>query len=676
MISTLDRREMHAVLSMLSKGEAKRSIAQELMSVVDEAYTAARGCDARVWDKISVNKQPIQADIENALAAFRSASPKQRRLVEQLANVITALECHDFESLSESTLLGNIAKARRAHSEIKFGSSKFPDGLDEAFDTLYAAIRSRTLALLASQNEATASVLKMYDDHVMQLKHAARTIGFDDVAFQLAAQLGDPDHEALANRLDGAIDHILLDEFQDTSPVQWQVLRPLAKQVTEYMVDSKAPIEEEHAERSFFCVGDKKQAIYGWRGGVAEIFDAVSSQLPGVGNDYLDTSYRSSSVVIEFVNNVFKKIDSHPKLGNTGSGNPSDQDFHRARALQRFAGDFPQHHTAKTDLAGYVRMETTHRKESDNLDPNFLRAAEIADQIHREAPDKEIGILTRSNSGVADVIRCLRDHQVEVSQEGGNPLTDSAAVELILSALMMSEHPGDKRWKFHTEHSPLAQIPDFGPDLVRDWVTDRGLAETVERLADSLADCCDDQDTIRLKQLVQLTIGYEANAVPRVRDFVQMVEQQRVERPQAAKIRVMTVHQSKGLEFDTVILPELEGAFARIDGQCIPKVAIPGDPPEAMTRYVSSKVWHYFPEAWQAAFGSRVAQATNEAICLLYVAITRARQAVHIVIRPPTKEAFENKHAGALVYHALPNKQQPNLPNKIMYESGNPHWYR
>ena len=71
---------------------------------------------------------------------------------------------------------------------------------------------------------------------------------------------------------------------------------------------------------------------------------------------------------------------------------------------------------------------------------------------------------------------------------------------------------------------------------------------------------------------MQLTIGYEANAAPRVRDFVQLVQQKRIERPQAAKIRVMTVHQSKGLEFDAVILPELEGAFARIDGRCIPKV--------------------------------------------------------------------------------------------------------
>ena len=83
-----------------------------------------------------------------------------------------------------------------------------------------------------------------------------------------------------------------------------------------------------------------------------------------------------------------------------------------------------------------------------------------------------------------------------------------------------------------------------------------------------------------------------------------------------------------------------------------------------------------FPKHWQAAFGSRVVQATGEAICLLYVAITRARQAVHLIVRPAGKASFENKHLGALVYHALPDQVAPNLPNQTLHESGDPDWYQ
>ena len=134
----------------LAKGKPRRSIAQELLAVVNEAYTSSRGCDPQVWEKIAVNKQPIQAEIDQALAAFQSASPKQKTLTAQLQNVIAALESHEFELLAESTLLANIASARRTQNEVKFGRSQFPDGLDEAFDTLYAAIR-RPYAGTASQ---------------------------------------------------------------------------------------------------------------------------------------------------------------------------------------------------------------------------------------------------------------------------------------------------------------------------------------------------------------------------------------------------------------------------------------------------------------------------------------------------------------------------------------------
>ena len=100
-------------------------------------------------------------------------------------------------------------------------------------------------------------------------------------------------------RLDNQIQHLLLDEFQDTSPVQWSIVRPFAKSVT----------ESEVGGRSFFCVGDMKQAIYGWRGGVAEIFDLVETQLDNLQpTEPLLKSFRSSPVVIEFVNEVFSKV--------------------------------------------------------------------------------------------------------------------------------------------------------------------------------------------------------------------------------------------------------------------------------------------------------------------------------------------------------------------------------
>ena len=190
-----------------------------------------------------------------------------------------------------------------------------------------------------------------------------------------------------------------------------------------------------------------------------------------------------------------------------------------------------------------------------------------------------------------------------------------------------------------------------------------------------LAPKCDPRETLRLKQLTHLAIAYELNAAPRLRDFVRLVREKRVERPQAAPVRVMTVHQAKGLEFDAVVLPELDVALSRQSGNCVADVRELGEPPDAITRYLSSKSWHFLPSNWQRAFGGQAAGSMTESLCLLYVAMTRARQALHIVIQPPKKQAFENRTAASLIYHALGCEDDPTEGSLTLFETGDPDWH-
>ncbi|MCO8123977.1 UvrD-helicase domain-containing protein [Stieleria sp. TO1_6] len=674
-VSMLDPGELATLLSMLSKGETKRSIVRELIQIVSGTYAVARQSDPSVWDQLDSPTRPDDQVLTAAAGTFRMSEPKQKTVRAKLDAMAEILETRQFNALIKETLIKNYVKAKRLGETTKLGRSVLPDGLDDALGALYAAVRSDTLSLLAAQNQATGQVLALYDGQITQLKQSLRTLGFSDIAVRLARQFSGVDHQSLGRRMDGAIDHVLLDEFQDTSPAQWQVLRPFAMRATDIAVD---PVSQPDAavKRSFFCVGDTKQAIYGWRGGVAEIFEAVSEEIPSVHSVEQNKSFRSSPVIMDVVNRIFKNLKRHALTDAASDGNDADKATYQAKAILNFSARFPTHIAEKQSLAGYVRMESCRkvdsRESADKAQACYELAAQRIAELHHQAKRRSIGVLTRTNKGVATLIYLLENLGVDVSQEGGNPLVDSAAVELILSALMMSEHPADGRWKFHVDHSPLAQVDGMSADYVRDLVTEVGIARAVHQLAGFIAPVCDARDTTRLKQLVQLATTYESGATGRLRDFVRMVREKRVERPQAAAVRVMTVHQSKGLEFDAVFLPELDGRLSGQPPLCIADSPKLSEPPTAASRFLSGEAWHFFDPQWRAAFGADAASKMTESMCLLYVAITRARQALYLVVQPCKPD---DKKSSALIHAALGNETDLAAGETVLFETGNPNWF-
>lgn len=713
MIDVLESSEIETLISMLGRGDVKRNIAREIIQVVESTYELARQGSIEAWDSFSVPSRPESKMITAAAGTFRMAELKQKSLCSLLEKMADHLDARDFGPLVEQTLIKNIHKSRVSHEEVKYGRSKFPPELDPEFDVLYQSVQSESLSLLRSQNQATGSVTAHYEGSINEVKQAQRAFAFSDIAVRLANVFRDLQAETIQDRLDSKINHLLLDEFQDTAPVQWQVLKVIAQSVVnepskDVPGDSGSagsPTDfDPRRSQSFFCVGDTKQAIYGWRGGVAEIFDAVDRQIEGIVSRSQDQSYRSSRIVLDAVTDAFQNLPRHPMAESPEENDPSDRAAYEAVALQEFARKFPAH-TAAKELPGYVRFATgpllPPKEDPDDPKAKPIKpsAKEItsalmdaaAEQIHslnRAAPHLTIGVLTRTNATVAMLIDRLESLGVDVSAEGGNPLTDSVPVRWVMSALMMTEHPGDGRWRFHIAHSPLADhLPlgdtdraDAAATQLRRMIEDEGLAATVMFLTDALRPVCDSRDQVRLQQLIELTTLYRHTARSRLRDFVDLVTVKRVQRPRAAAVRVMTVHQSKGLEFDAVFLPELHKELIGRPPQCIADFPDLGEPPIGMSRSVSEKQWHFLPERWQRTFGANVQSRVTEALCLLYVAMTRARQGLYILTPPSTKRDFATKNAASLLYHAWRQSSphsdaDPTAGDTVLYESGNDEWY-
>jgi hypothetical protein len=262
-------------------------------------------------------------------------------------------------------------------------------------------------------------------------------------------------------------------------------------------------------------------------------------------------------------------------------------------------------------------------------------------------------------------------------------VTDCAPVSVIMSLLHLADHPGDTAARYHVQTSPLGAIVGL-TDLddaaaervalkVRRALLEHGYGPTLNQWAAKLAPVCSRRDVMRLNQLVELGHQYEADATVRPSHFVQYVAAQRVADVTRADVRVMTVHQSKGLEFDIVVLPELEAKLG-LSGRepvVIERDALnPVGPPVRITRYPKDEL-RAMDRTLEAMHAQTASNAVRESLCVLYVAMTRAKHALHMII-PPAK-SIGASFAGIL--HGALNPTAAATGEAMLFEAGDAKWY-
>ena len=182
--------------------------------------------------------------------------------------------------------------------------SWFKKVANDEIESIYVSLKS-VLSLWAKAKESIVlfNLFKIYDYYRNATIANAKTSGiltFDDLTYFTYRLL----HESISKeflyfKIDSKFKHILLDEFQDTSTLQFLLLKPLIDEIFAGQGQSEF--------KSFFYVGDTKQSLYRFRGGVEELFDKVAENY-GVDIEQMDTNYRSSKHVVEQVNRWFEPI--------------------------------------------------------------------------------------------------------------------------------------------------------------------------------------------------------------------------------------------------------------------------------------------------------------------------------------------------------------------------------
>ena len=721
LLAQLGKDKTVELMHLLFKGETRSTVTREINTLLTDLAMVYDESRPEAWQQLHHRAQPLDNDeiarlvhlLEKAeIARTQKGTPHQNM---QKARDKDAAAIRDAVAAGR-TIPWEAIGTKGMCLKVVDGSYKYyaemPQSLCDAYDEMVYQVSATIVNRLATQTEAMGTLLGELTAIVDSLKNRYRLFEFGDITNRLSQTSLDSQFRQITHRINAKTHHLLLDEFQDTSPNQWRVLLPFAKRIVKTAagnaVSETNGVTEEGSNPltpSFFCVGDVKQAIYGWRGGVAAIFDAIENDLGKLKEERLDKSFRSCPPVIDTVNTLFEDI------GNNAALNGDTDETSLIEAADRWARRFERHETERTQLPGCCSLRTSKRPQpqvDENGEPVKPSAEErrlahlrcVIDEIiarHRQSPTATIGVLTRTNKMVQQIIYGLRSEGIEASEEGGNPLDQSPAVELILSALSLADYPGNRIACYHLAHSPLGATLGITPDNYRYEVTMQRVAHRIrDRLitegypvvlhdwVTEIAPICDERDLGRMIQLLEMASNYQRKAKIRTTPFIHLVRAKAVESPSASPIRVMSIHKSKGLQFDIVVLPELEG---KLTGSKTPKIvagreAGPASPVSAVLAYPAKDVRPYLPDRFRQIVADSDTERVEESLCVLYVAMTRA---VHelLMILPPKEEsasakknetpAFPKTMAGVLLA-GFPLVNSPTVENAVLYENGDSHW--
>jgi ATP-dependent exoDNAse (exonuclease V) beta subunit len=673
----------------LSERPLASGVLSAMLEITGEVYAIGQSTRPEAWEAIGIPERYRRLDLVTLKAALdslrRVQAPRKKdgephaAWMKAIKKAVEALESGDHEGFLECGLAKAMLPEPHTYQRIEP-----PREIIAALEPFIAHAGHVVLTGLIERTLAGRQLAGEFTRTYHELKQEEGAFQFEDVPRLLLEGGATKEPERMYYRLDAKIDHILLDEFQDTSIVQFRLLEPMIDEILsggEGALDRSKSRSAAEAGRSLLCVGDVKQSLYQWRSAEPELLPAIPRRWPQVEPVVLHENRRSSPVVLEAVNTVFEGLGNNAVF--VGSDKPDDLEAARAWAEQ-----FPRHEAIKA-FAGFVRLNVTPAgtdRVPVELAAMKAAAARIA-EITRAGPGLSVGVLLPRKKHIPRLIHEMKQLGVEASEETGSPLTDAAPVAAALSMLHLADHPHDSAARFHIATSPLGKIVGLtswkgrgagarAASILRRRLAEEGLSKTLSGWLDSLTPSCDARERERFSQLVELSRLFEQSvgeAPLRMEPFVEYVKSKRVEAAGGARVRVMTIHASKGLEFDAVVLPELD---VDLVNRKSPAFLVTRPDPlldeAAVSRWAKDEVRQLHPQLEQN-FQRHRRRELGKAFCVLYVAMTRARRCLEMFIHPPAKpESFRATHAGLLRAALEPGAGAE--PGSIILASGDPDW--
>ncbi|WP_033122147.1 RecB-like helicase [Helicobacter pylori] len=548
------------------------------------------------------NKKEPVFDEKGFLEKLRSLN-KQIQSVETASDTAkTAIKCDDFRGFLNSSLTWLEKK-----SEYRF-FKKFKDEIptlesecEEIENDLKRYYEAREIALF----KKFPKFIQLYDKVTSKIQ----ALDFDAIKDKVHALLNGHEEmpaEFFYFRLDSKIAHILIDEFQDTSLNDYKILAPFIDEI-------KAGIGQAKWHRSMFFVGDVKQSIYGFRGSFSSLFESVSKDFY---HDNLQFNHRSSPLIINYVNTIFKK---------------AYQNSPTAYLEQKY----PKASQNKHATDGYVKVSLVVGERELLLEQILQEAKNLLE--HRIEP-KDITILCTRNDDALEIKNYLQENlsTINLSTESSAKLSQFVESKIIKNALeyALAEEPYKPFYKHSVLklagylHDDAIALAGFNPK--KESVA--GFVWKVMELFELYTECA--------QICLELAVRCEdAN------EFLKKLEAKEIASFNAKGAQIMTIHASKGMQFPYVIVCERLGK---------PKSNNPNQfleeysGTELIRLYYRMKNREVVDKDYARALDKEEAAKDHEETNVYYVAFTRAELGLIVVAKDKDqkKDKKESKNKG------------------------------
>ncbi|MBX3317112.1 MAG: UvrD-helicase domain-containing protein [Phycisphaeraceae bacterium] len=686
-ISNADPSAFAAAIRMIYDGHPAAGVFRQLMNVIARGLHLLRETrhEPDLWG-LSVDPQRTLDDVRltDAIERLRRAQlpttmksgEPDARWRKSHVKSLDALEKRDFAGFM-SGLGGYVTSG-------SYSDKPFPSELANDYAPVHAHAVSRLRQRLTERTMASRLLLERFEHEYERLKEERSVWRFEDVPLRVLRQIGIAGLDHVYYRLDGRVQHLLLDEFQDTSMLAFRLLEPLIDQIA-----SSSP-----PERSLFCVGDIKQSLYAWNGAEPELLPALGDKWPQLTRRPLHVSRRSSAVVLRAVNRVLGTLETNPAL----SGNPD--------LVQRWSGQWIDHEAHDDSLPGEFTLLTPNADSNETAplaenedspqddEKPTIASFEVSTVVERvirhrgRCPLASIAVLVRSNKSIPPVIHALRTTGIPASEEGTASLLDAAPCAVLRSLLHLAEHPTDTAARFHVSTSPLGAA--IGIDAqsseretataaasVRAEVSQHGLAHTMHRLYLATYEAMSPREQSRVRSLVFLARRLDAEGRGTCAELVDAIDSSRVRDTSAATVRVMTTHAAKGLEFDVVVLTDLNGMMFRQLPDLIGDREEPLGPLSRVIIRPADSLREADSEIRSIATRCRN-RTLMEGLCVLYVAMTRARHVLDAIVSGPSlkqpRKGSTTVYPGRLIVHACVDERPFTELSGVLFSETHGDW--